>query len=233
MKQTIAELKKEIELLKEKLSFAEKILDHVPCMIYINEVGRVGEESTFRNIYFNRFTAEHSGISRKQADMLGSEYFRKVMHPDDYEVIDQSIEHLRNFRENKIFGGLYKAKSKDNEYNWVLGRSVVLNKNEEGGQIQVLNAAINLKDELQTKNQILELLKENKRLLNENNILKLSEREREVLKLIAKGESAKTISLKLGISESTVITHRKNMLRKLKMHSSAELVNFAVENGLN
>jgi two-component system secretion response regulator SsrB len=63
--------------------------------------------------------------------------------------------------------------------------------------------------------------------------LKLTKREREVLKLLTDGDCAKKIAQKLNISESTTISHRKNMLRKLKMHSTATLVNFAVENGLN
>ncbi|MBK9388856.1 MAG: response regulator transcription factor [Bacteroidetes bacterium] len=43
----------------------------------------------------------------------------------------------------------------------------------------------------------------------------------------------KKISLILKISESTVISHRKNMLKKLNAKNTAALVNFAVENGLN
>jgi DNA-binding NarL/FixJ family response regulator len=80
---------------------------------------------------------------------------------------------------------------------------------------------------------MIELLKENSRLLNENIILKLTKRERDVLKLLAEGNSAKMISEKLNVEESTICSHRKNMLRKLNMENTASLVNFAAENGLN
>lgn len=56
----------------------------------------------------------------------------------------------------------------------------------------------------------------------------LSLREMEILKLISSGESTKRIADRLSISEHTVSTHRKNMLKKLDAKSTHELVNMAV-----
>jgi len=62
---------------------------------------------------------------------------------------------------------------------------------------------------------------------------KLSAREREILQLIAEGETARTIADKLCISISTVETHRKHICAKLGLHSTAELTLYAIREGLS
>ena len=60
----------------------------------------------------------------------------------------------------------------------------------------------------------------------------LTGRELQVLKLIADGKTGREIAELLFISENTVKNHRQNMMKKLKMKSSQELVRYAVEQGL-
>ena len=61
---------------------------------------------------------------------------------------------------------------------------------------------------------------------------KLAPREREVLKLLAEGRTSKRIAELLAISPRTVETHRRNIMRKLRLHSVAELTKFAIREGL-
>ncbi len=60
----------------------------------------------------------------------------------------------------------------------------------------------------------------------------LTDREREVLQLIAEGKSTKRIALKLHISVKTVETHRRQIMNKLDIHTVAELTKYAVRKGL-
>lgn len=60
----------------------------------------------------------------------------------------------------------------------------------------------------------------------------LSTRERGVIRLIMEGRTSKEIGVALGISVWTVNFHRKEIRKKLRMKSRAELVRFAVEHGL-
>jgi DNA-binding NarL/FixJ family response regulator len=60
----------------------------------------------------------------------------------------------------------------------------------------------------------------------------LSERERDVLNLIALGYTNQEIGKTLFISVRTVDTHRAHIMRKLRLETRAELVNFALANGL-
>ncbi len=60
----------------------------------------------------------------------------------------------------------------------------------------------------------------------------LSPREVEIVRLVAKGLIAKEIASELHLSTHTVYTHRKNIMRKLKINSSPELVLYALQNGI-
>lgn len=60
----------------------------------------------------------------------------------------------------------------------------------------------------------------------------LGARERQVLQLVAEGHSSPAISELLHISPATVEVHRRNIMRKLDLHSVAELTKLAVRYGL-
>jgi DNA-binding NarL/FixJ family response regulator len=60
----------------------------------------------------------------------------------------------------------------------------------------------------------------------------LGAREREVVQLVAEGKTSKEIAVMLGVSVKTVETHRSNILIKLKIHSTVEVVMYAVRNGI-
>ena len=60
----------------------------------------------------------------------------------------------------------------------------------------------------------------------------LSEREREVLQLVAEGRSSKEIAEVLSISPATVETHRTHVLQKLGLRNTAEVVRYAARRGI-
>lgn len=62
---------------------------------------------------------------------------------------------------------------------------------------------------------------------NENVLL--SNREKEILLLISEGKSSKEIAEILFLAKTTIDTHRKNMIRKLKLSSGNELVKYAID----
>jgi len=60
----------------------------------------------------------------------------------------------------------------------------------------------------------------------------LSPREKEVLQLLAEGLSSPEIGQRLYIATNTVETHRRNVMRKLRIHSVADLTKYAIREGL-
>ncbi|MHC4663002.1 MAG: response regulator [Planctomycetota bacterium] len=60
----------------------------------------------------------------------------------------------------------------------------------------------------------------------------LSQRELEILQVLAEGKSSKEIALLLGISQKTVDAHRRKIMEKLSFNSIAELIKYAIRKGL-
>jgi two-component system nitrate/nitrite response regulator NarL len=76
------------------------------------------------------------------------------------------------------------------------------------------------------------LLNEISRTSDKPAVANLSDREKEVLRLIASGLSNKEIADKLGVGVRTVETHRERLMRKLDIHSVAGLTKFAIAEGV-
>lgn len=71
-----------------------------------------------------------------------------------------------------------------------------------------------------------------KALIDNSTKSEMTAREREVLGLVSQGLSNREIGNRLGISLKTVDNHRSNLMRKLEVHSVAELMSFAMREGL-
>ncbi len=63
-------------------------------------------------------------------------------------------------------------------------------------------------------------------------VARLSLRQREILQLLAEGKTAKEIGARLGISARTVETHKYELMASAGLHTSAELVHFAIRHGI-
>jgi two-component system response regulator NreC len=61
----------------------------------------------------------------------------------------------------------------------------------------------------------------------------LTRREREILQLIAEGSTNKDVARELSLSINTVNFHRKNMMKKLDIHNQADLVRYALKEGIS
>lgn len=64
-------------------------------------------------------------------------------------------------------------------------------------------------------------------------IVELTPREREILQLIAEGFSSKEIQKRLSLSLNTVLVHRKNIMYKLDIHKQADLIRYAIKEGIS
>ena len=76
------------------------------------------------------------------------------------------------------------------------------------------------------------VLGEYRRTADDDTAPKLTARETEVLRLVAKGLTAKQVAERLVLSHRTVENHVQNTLSKLQLHNRAQLVRYAVEKGL-
>lgn len=60
----------------------------------------------------------------------------------------------------------------------------------------------------------------------------LTDREKQVLKLVAEGHSNKEVAVTLGVSVKTAMSHRERVMQKLDLHSRTDLIRFAIKKGV-
>jgi len=66
----------------------------------------------------------------------------------------------------------------------------------------------------------------------ENNIVKITRREQEILNLVAEGRTSKSMAQLLGLSARTIERHRANLLKKFSLNNSVSLIQTAMRQGL-
>lgn len=222
----IQDLKNKIIELEKKCIFLKTIIDEVPANIYIADL----DDGV---IWCNKTNEETLGYTLQDINNMGGlNYLYEIVHPDDYNVPDKSIDHFANQPE-KQYGGVFRCRNKfTGLYKWFIGWGKVIAPEHEGGKVRILNVDVDLSPQMDTDKQLRAVLAENLNLKHRLVLESLTKREVEVLKKICEGSSSKEIAEILFISRHTVETHRKNLLKKLKVKNVATLVMFCKEIGL-
>ena len=210
----------------------KRILDAIPAVVYINQLDDFDDPTTGKNIYVNKQGLDFLEMTQERIIEMGFRFFIETMHPEDLKAIvpESMIKNPQML--GRRFGGMMRIRKIGGDFKWFYGWSTVIEL-KNGKPWQFLNITIDVEPQVDTPIQLLELLKDNNRLRNELKIAHLTPRERVILKHIANGSGDPEIAEKLFISIKTAKTHRHNILVKLNLKKSTDLVRFAVENGLN
>ena len=212
LRERLAEL--ETQLLRHKQSGESRFMmlaDAAPMMIWMSGVDSLCT-------YFNRAWLQFRG--RRPGEELGHGWWEGV-HPEDR---NQVVEHyLKNFTARQAFRVEYRLQRGDGFYNWV--EQVGAPRFDESGLFcGFVGTAIDINDR---KRQVFTPDESAVRL-----VFALTERERQVLVLIATGKSTKEAASQLGISYKTADSHRSRILEKLGIHETATMGRYAIRSGL-
>ncbi|WP_243348825.1 LuxR C-terminal-related transcriptional regulator [Parabacteroides sp. FAFU027] len=217
----------------ENAVFANNILHSLPAIIYINQLDVPGNYNSMRNIWLNRRGHELMKYSREEIDQLRYDFFKAIIHPEDMEIVPSSYFWHYSDHPEMFFAGMHRVKPKDcDTYRWLYYQTVVADYFDDGSPKQSFTIALEISEIMHTENQLNYALKEIARLKNELRMSKFTQREREILALIAKGKTDKEIASTLFISVSTAKKHRTNLIAKAEVKNTAELVAFAMESGV-
>ena len=144
-----------------------------------------------------------------------------VPHPDDRNLCIET--YIKSFTSRQPFHVQYRLQRGDRSYTWVEDNGTPLNR-LNGSFAGYLGTVTDITDR---KRGIFTPDEESVRL-----VFALTERERQVLVLIAEGKSTKEAAARLGISYKTADSHRSRILEKLGVHETASMVRYAIRAGL-
>ena len=167
--------------------------------------------------YFNKTWLEFRGRSLDQEVGGG---WAEGLHPDDRELCVAT--QMKCFEARQGFRMEYRLRRADGEYRWMEVTGVP--RHEEDEFCGFLGSAADVTP------------RRNNRFAPDEHAVKavfsLTDRERQVLVLIAEGRSTKQAAIRLGISYKTADSHRSRILEKLGVHETASMVRYAIRAGL-
>jgi PAS domain S-box-containing protein len=143
------------------------------------------------------------------------------LHTDDRNLCIET--YIKAFTSRQPFHLQYRLQRSDGSYTWVEDNATPRNL-VDGSFAGYLGTVIDITDR---KRGTFTPDEESLRL-----VFALTERERQVLVLIAEGKSTKEAAARLGISYKTADSHRSRILEKLGVHETASMVRYAIRAGL-
>ena len=210
----LTEVEAELDYLKRKQASGEQrfreLLDASPVMVWMSGTDA---QCTF----FNRTWLEFRGQSLDAE--LGNGWTANL-HPDDRDLCVET--YLKAFSARTPFRVQYRVQRADGEYAWIENAGSPLI--EDTVFVGYMGTAMDVSDR---RARMFAPDRESVRL-----VFALTERERQVLVLIAEGKSTKEAAAHLGISYKTADSHRSRILEKLGVHETASMVRYAIRAGL-
>ncbi len=211
----LAELEAEVERYRRGQRTSEErfrsLADASPVMILMSDTNALCT-------YFNRAWLEFRG--RTLEEELGNGW-TDGLHPDDRDLCVES--YLKSFSSRSPFRMQYRLQKADEEFVWVEVAGVPRYR-DNGEFAGLMASAAEVSDR---KRGFFTPDEDSVRM-----VLALTERERQVLVLIAEGNSTKQAATTLGISYKTADSHRSRILEKLGVHETASMVRYAIRAGL-
>jgi PAS domain S-box-containing protein len=187
------------------------LADAAPVMIWISGLDA-------RCTYFNRQWLEFRG--RSMEEEIGNGWTEGV-HPDDLDICLET--YLKSFSARQAFRMQYRLHRHDGEYRWIEDAGVP-HYEPDGEFSGFIGSCIDISDNRRHRWTPDEAAT--------RAVFSLTERERQVLVLIAEGNSTKEAAVRLGISYKTADSHRSRILEKLGVHETASMVRLAIRSGL-
>ena len=211
----MAELEAELQRQRERLRPGEErfrvLANAVPVMIWM-----AGDNA--QCTFFNKEWLEFRGRTLEEES---GNAWAEGLHPDDR---DHCLEtYFKAFASRQPFRMQYRLQRGNGGFCWV-EHTGAPHCDESGGFAGFVGAAIDISDR---KRNIFTPDEASVRL-----VFALTERERQVLVLIAEGKSTKEAAARLGISYKTADSHRSRILEKLGVHETASMVRYAIRAGL-
>jgi PAS domain S-box-containing protein len=210
----LAEVEAELDYLKRKQASGEQrfreLLDASPVMVWMSGTDA---QCTF----FNRAWLEFRGRSLDAE--LGNGW-TAGLHPDDRDLCVET--YLKAFSARTAFRVQYRVQRADGEYAWIENAGSPLI--EDTVFVGYMGTTMDVSER---RARTFAPDRESVRL-----VFALTERERQVLVLIAGGKSTKEAAAQLGISYKTADSHRSRILEKLGVHETASMVRYAIRAGL-
>lgn len=192
---------------------------------------------TAGNRWFELLGYTKEELGNDEADWMN------LINPKDLKSFSQKISaHLQG--ETAHFESQHQLRHKDGHWVSVEANGKVTLRDADHNPLRMVGTILDISQRKRLNEEGLELLKKIECLIRENTTHSppssektakaesLTKRQRQIIGMIAAGMTSADIAKHLNLSTATVISHRRNLMAKLKLHSTAEVTHFAIDHGL-
>jgi DNA-binding CsgD family transcriptional regulator len=211
--------------IKANIAAIDKVSHEIPGVIIIHSNRGMGVE------YMSPRGLELLGVTLEELIAMGPAYYDRYFNPEEAQnyvpKIISALERNDNLEWVTFFQQVMH--SGNTEWTWYASSTKIFMRDDEGNPLLNITIALPLDITHHNTTKVDRLQKENEFLRkNFSKFSKLSEREREVLKLTCLGKNSNEMADELFISTATVDTHRKNIKKKLGANSTYDLSQYAM-----
>lgn len=208
----------------EKITALKKVEQSFPIVIIIHCI----HDSTV--VYMSEKGLKSLGLTLEDVIALKQDYYARFFNAEDAkDYVPKILGLLERNNDDESVSFFQQVRSPlDDDWKWFLSATSIFMRDENNKPLLTITTAtpVDAQHHIATKAE---------RLLQENNFLRhnyhtfeqLTQREKEVLKMMALGLSASEIAAQLYISEKTAATHRRNIKNKLKAKNNYDIARFA------
>jgi LuxR family transcriptional regulator len=215
--------------LKKKIIKIEDVGDYIPGSVMVQDL------SIMTNTYMNQHGCDYLRKSKEELQAMGGDYFTTFFPAEELKILKPELEQFVLLKDkNKTMSFFQRVKpDKKNDYDWYFTTSRLYPTQESESTLKIVHVAIQA-NSLSYAGKKLNALVDEDIFVRKNyhRFNLLSNREKEVIRLVVEGKSSIEIADSLFLSIHTVNNHRKNIIHKLELHSLSELVKFAVSFGI-
>ena len=175
-------------------------------------------------LFINDLGRDHLGLESNDLSVFGFEWFLNSIHPEDSTVVHHALAGIQS-NPTDIYNTSFSMKSYAEEWRWIYTSQLGVNFDISGQPEVMIVRAYDIEDLINGQNNLSygqEYLQKLKRFKS------LTDREKQILTLIANEMTSQEIADELFIEVSTVHTHRKHIISKLKTKTSLGLVEYSL-----
>jgi DNA-binding CsgD family transcriptional regulator len=215
------DLRKRIDAkIKEVASFAEML----PGVVVLHELPE------FRLRYMSPLGLKLLGKEWEEVrDLSGEEYHQRFFNPEFAKHSVPLILDLIHQNSDQIVSYFQQVRtSQEREWDWYMSMTRILMRDATNTPVLCITIAMKVDPQHYFTAKAARLLEENEFLRkNHDRFSTLTNRERQILKLMALGKSSNQVAQELNITTATAETHRKKIKQKLAAQNSYELAQYA------
>ncbi len=191
-------------------------------------------------VHYDKRCCELLGYTEQDIEPSIASWERLVNPTDRASAQDALATHFKG--DVATYQSEHRLRHANGHWVWISASGRILQRAADGRPLRMVGTVLDVTGRKRLGNEGMDLLQKIQTLIREASTIAedgqasgeqletLTRRQRQLLELIAAGNTSAEIALKLRIAKATAIAHRRALMEKLDLHSAAELTRFAIEN---